>query len=154
MNNQVQANAGHNAYLADGVLLNLTQKLSEPVRKGLADHGKWVASAEALELARLANENPPKLRAFDARGDRLDQVEFHPAYHALMRRGIAIGLGGSTWEEDNEENGVRILKIILDLHKRFSGSLQGYVQSFFDFVLDIYSNYGEKVCKIFEALPS
>ena len=107
MNNQVQANAGHNAYLADGVLLNLTKGLSEPVRKGLADHGKWVASAEALELARLANENPPRLRAFDARGDRLDQVEFHPAYHALMRRGIAIGLGGSTWEEDNEENGVR-----------------------------------------------
>ncbi len=36
------------------------------------------------DLGRLANENPPKLRTVDAKGNRIDFVEFHPAYHAMM----------------------------------------------------------------------
>ena len=40
---------------------------------------------EPLEWGRLANENPPKLRTHDRFGDRIDEVEFHPAWHELMR---------------------------------------------------------------------
>ena len=54
-------------------------------------------TAEMFALARQANENPPKLHAFDAKGYRLDTVEFHPAYHAFMRASIAAGLHASTW---------------------------------------------------------
>ena len=46
---------------------------------------------------RLANENPPKLRTFDAKGRRIDVVEFHPAYHPFMAESIAAGLHASTW---------------------------------------------------------
>ena len=37
-----------------------------------------------MELGELANRNPPTLRAFDRYPHRLDEVEFHPAYHELM----------------------------------------------------------------------
>ena len=39
---------------------------------------------EPLEWGRLANENPPELRTHDRFGDRIDEVEFHPAWHALL----------------------------------------------------------------------
>jgi putative acyl-CoA dehydrogenase len=64
----------------------------------LAEFGAACGGAEAMELGRLANEFPPRLRLVDARGNRLDQVEFHPAYHALMARSMAVGLHGSIWD--------------------------------------------------------
>ncbi len=109
MTNQSPVYAGHNAYLSDGVLLQLTTHLDGKLKEGFTSHGKWVAAPEALDLARLANENPPKLKTYDSKGERADVVEYHPAYHALMRRGIAIGLGGSIWEDDPQEKGVRNL---------------------------------------------
>jgi putative acyl-CoA dehydrogenase len=50
-----------------------------------------------LDLARQANENPPKLKAFDAQGFRRDIIEFHPAYHHFMAESVAAGLHASTW---------------------------------------------------------
>lgn len=50
----------------------------------LAEFGRQWGRAEMFDLAREANENPPKLRRFDPRGYRLDVVEFHPAYHHFM----------------------------------------------------------------------
>jgi putative acyl-CoA dehydrogenase len=64
----------------------------------LAAHGAALGRADVLELGRIANENPPKLKTFDARGFRQDLVEFHPAYHELMRRSIEAGLASSTYE--------------------------------------------------------
>jgi putative acyl-CoA dehydrogenase len=66
----------------------------------LAAFGRHWGSAATFEQARLANENPPKLRAFDAQGRRLDSVEFHPAYHRLMAESVAAGLHASTWQLD------------------------------------------------------
>ncbi|MEE9314081.1 MAG: acyl-CoA dehydrogenase family protein [Rhizobiaceae bacterium] len=105
--NQSPIHAGYNAYTGDGVLMELTKELPKLVRDGFTAHGKWVGSSEALDLARMANENPPKLKTHDAKGSRLDRVEFHPAYHALMRRGVSIGLNGSIWEQGGEEKGIR-----------------------------------------------
>ena len=50
----------------------------------LSAFGTQWGSAAMADRGRLANENTPKLRTFDARGNRRDQVEFHPAYHELM----------------------------------------------------------------------
>src|SRR5262249_7714928 len=58
-----------------------------------------------FEQARLANENGPKLRAFDPQGRRLDLVEFHPAYHHFMRESIGDGLAAMTWDEHGERAG-------------------------------------------------
>jgi len=66
----------------------------------LAAFGRHWGAAAMSEQARLANENPPKLRAFDAQGRRLDSVEFHPAYHRLMAESVAAGLHTSTWQAD------------------------------------------------------
>jgi putative acyl-CoA dehydrogenase len=58
----------------------------------LEQFGALAGSRHMLEQARLANENPPRLRLFDARGFRLDQVEYHPAYHDLMATSTGQGL--------------------------------------------------------------
>jgi putative acyl-CoA dehydrogenase len=66
--------------------------------ENLSAFGGLVGSAASLELGRLANEHPPQLKSFDPRGDRIDHVEFHPAYHQLMAISTAQGLHCSTWE--------------------------------------------------------
>ncbi len=63
----------------------------------LAAFGRQWGTAEMFALARRANENPPKLYTFDPKGLRRDVVEFHPAYHDLMRASVAAGLHASTW---------------------------------------------------------
>jgi putative acyl-CoA dehydrogenase len=64
----------------------------------LAAFGRQWGTAETFSLARRANENPPKLYTYDPKGFRRDVVEFHPAYHDLMRMSVAEGLQGSTWQ--------------------------------------------------------
>jgi putative acyl-CoA dehydrogenase len=63
----------------------------------LSDFGKHWGSAAMAARGRLANENTPKLRTFDARGNRRDEVEFHPAYHDLMAHSAHAGIHNSTW---------------------------------------------------------
>lgn len=59
-----------------------------------------LGSAEVGRLGFEANENPPRLRSFDRYGHRIDEVEYHPAYHALMRLGIEAGVPSVAWTED------------------------------------------------------
>src|SRR5207247_1454876 len=66
--------------------------------KRLAAFGAICGSAEALQRARLANDNPPRLRPFDSEGRRLDTVEFHPAYHECMAISMHEGLHCSAWD--------------------------------------------------------
>ena len=63
----------------------------------LSQFGRHWGSAAMAERGRLANENTPKLRSFDAKGYRRDQVEFHPAYHEVMAHSAHAGLHNSTW---------------------------------------------------------
>jgi putative acyl-CoA dehydrogenase len=79
----------------------------------LASFGQEFGSAETLELGRLAKENPPRLRIADARGDRLDIVEFHPAYHALMRKSMAAGLHCSAWETGRAGTAARAARLFI-----------------------------------------
>jgi putative acyl-CoA dehydrogenase len=57
--------------------------------------GRDYGSAATLDLGRVANENPPRLRIMDGRGNRIDFVEFHPAYHAMMTKSIGYGIHAS-----------------------------------------------------------
>ena len=66
----------------------------------LSAFGQRWGRAELAEWGRLANENTPKLRTYDSRGFRADVVEFHPAYHALMKESVAAGIHSSTWRPD------------------------------------------------------
>ena len=87
----------------------------------LAEFGCHWGTAEMFDLAREANENPPKLRRFDPRGFRLDIVEFHPAYHHFMAQSISVGLHASTWRSDSSgsENGRQSIEY---MRPRDSGS--------------------------------
>ena len=71
----------------------------------LSEFGKHWGSAAMAERGRIANENTPKLRTFDSRGNRRDEVEFHPAYHELMARSAHAGLHNSTWNADGKPAG-------------------------------------------------
>ena len=54
----------------------------------LHELGVRAGSPETQELARLANEHPPVLRTHDRYGHRIDEVEFHPAWHELMTTAV------------------------------------------------------------------
>nr|WP_295465493.1 acyl-CoA dehydrogenase family protein [Mesorhizobium sp.] len=105
--NQTPPLAGSNAWRGDPLLMQLAQDFSEPVRKDLDAIGRFVLSPEAQDLARLANTELPKLRTHDRQGRRLDIAEYHPAYHALMRRSVTNGLHSSIWENGETETGKR-----------------------------------------------
>jgi putative acyl-CoA dehydrogenase len=105
--NQTPPLTGGNAWRGDPLLVQIAEDFSEAVRKDLDMLGRFVMSPEAQDLARLANAETPKLRTHDRHGNRADIVEFHPAYHALLRRGVAAGLHSSVWENGAEETGRR-----------------------------------------------
>jgi putative acyl-CoA dehydrogenase len=66
--------------------------------KELSEFGRHWGSAAMAARGRVANENTPKLRTFDSRGNRRDEVEFHPAYHELMAHSAHAGVHNSTWD--------------------------------------------------------
>jgi putative acyl-CoA dehydrogenase len=65
----------------------------------LRETGRLAGSEHAQEQGRLANENPPKLRTHDRYGHRIDEVEFHPAWHDLMTTAIGHGLHATPWQD-------------------------------------------------------
>ncbi|MBT2507707.1 acyl-CoA dehydrogenase family protein [Streptomyces sp. ISL-98] len=62
--------------------------------------GSLAGSEQAQEWARLAEQNPPVLRTHDRYGHRVDEVEFHPHWHDLMKVAVANGLHGAPWRDE------------------------------------------------------
>ena len=67
--------------------------------EGVRRLGLRAGSAEAQEWAELANVHEPVLRTHDRYGNRVDEVDFHPAWHHLMRAAVAEGLAGAPWAD-------------------------------------------------------
>jgi putative acyl-CoA dehydrogenase len=65
----------------------------------LRELGRLAGSAETIAWGFAANANPPVLRAFDRYGFRIDEVDYHPAYHSLMRAAIGHGIHASSWSD-------------------------------------------------------
>ncbi len=63
----------------------------------LVSLGAAAGSAGWQNHARLANWHPPELHSHDAAGRRIDEVEFHPSYHALLGLALEHGLHGTPW---------------------------------------------------------
>jgi putative acyl-CoA dehydrogenase len=59
--------------------------------------GGTLGTAETMEWGTLANEYPPVLRTHDRYGRRRDEVEFHPAWHHLMRLAVEQGIHNLPW---------------------------------------------------------
>lgn len=64
---------------------------------GLDALGAEMGSVAMQRHARLANTHPPQLLSHDRFGRRVDQVEFHPSYHALLEAALRHGLHGTPW---------------------------------------------------------
>ena len=89
--------SGGNAFTADVPLSAALRDLGDVELKSLVALGELAASEQALEWGRLANVYPPVLRTHDRFGHRIDEVEFHPAWHELMSVAVGNGLHGSAW---------------------------------------------------------
>ena len=82
---------------------------NRPLRDALAHHvprldterlsalGARAGSGEMQSHARLANLHKPLLHTHDVQGRRIDEVEFHPSYHALLGAALEHGLHGTPW---------------------------------------------------------
>jgi len=105
--NQSPVFGGHNTWSDDPLLMRIASALPQQVKTGFAQYGKWLGAPETQELARMANTHTPILKTHDSKGNRVDTVEFHPSYHAFMRKSVSLGMHCSTWELTPEENGHR-----------------------------------------------
>jgi putative acyl-CoA dehydrogenase len=63
----------------------------------LQELGATLGTAGMQAHARLANIHMPELHTHDRFGRRIDEVEFHPSYHALMTAAVGAGLHGTPW---------------------------------------------------------
>ena len=88
-----------NLFTTDQAMVAAVTRECGPARdmEPLAQFGALCGGAEAGELNRLANDNPPELYTHDSQGHRRDAVEYHPAYHQLMEISSAQGLKGALW---------------------------------------------------------
>jgi putative acyl-CoA dehydrogenase len=96
--NQPPPLAGYDALACDPALTGAVRR--EGAGEGLptlTQLAELVASPEAREHARLADVHPPVLRTHDRYGHRIDEVEFHPSWHWLMRTSVGYGLHGAPW---------------------------------------------------------
>lgn len=107
VSNQTPPISATNAWRADPLLMQLANDFSGQTRGELETLARFTRSHEAQDLARLANAEIPVLRTHDRYGRRADIVEYHPSYHALMRRSIGMGIHASAWEESTAEKGKR-----------------------------------------------
>jgi len=65
----------------------------------VSELGRLAGTEEAIAWGFQANSNPPQLRTHDRFGNRIDEVEFHPAWHRLMEVAISHGLHSLPWRE-------------------------------------------------------
>ncbi|MEU9133993.1 acyl-CoA dehydrogenase family protein [Kitasatospora sp. NPDC048540] len=97
--NQVPAPYGHDVAADPTLLAALHRAGAGWAEPELHELGVLAGSEQAWEWGRLANEHPPVLRTHDRWGHRIDEVEFHPAWHELMGVAVGHGLHAAPWRE-------------------------------------------------------
>ncbi|MFF8945094.1 acyl-CoA dehydrogenase family protein [Streptomyces sp. NPDC014864] len=95
--NQAPPLSGHDVFttdraLAEAVGRHVGADLLDEVRGELSALGRAAGSTQLQEWGTQANENPPRLRTHDRYGRRINEVEFHPAWHRLLGKGVSAGL--------------------------------------------------------------
>ncbi|HTV92309.1 MAG TPA: acyl-CoA dehydrogenase family protein [Verrucomicrobiae bacterium] len=98
MNNQPPPLEDYNLFSTDRALLDSLDAAAPSVdRAELLELGALAGDGGTIELGFDANRHSPELRALDRFGDRIDEVHFHPAYHALMCVAVTSGLHAAPW---------------------------------------------------------
>ena len=94
--NQPPPLVDHDVYAGDLALAETTRRLGAETA-GLRELGRLAGTAEAQRWGTEANAYPPVLRTHDRYGHRVDEVDFHPAYHRLLAEAVGHGLAGAPW---------------------------------------------------------
>jgi putative acyl-CoA dehydrogenase len=97
--NQVPPLTGHDVAADPALLSAVSREGAAWAEPELHELGLLAGTAQTQDLARLANVNKPALRTHDARGYRIDEVEFHPAWHQLMSTAVGHGLHAPPWSD-------------------------------------------------------
>ncbi|MFF2897473.1 acyl-CoA dehydrogenase family protein [Streptomyces sp. NPDC057966] len=100
VSNQVPPLTGYDVFGTDQALAEAVQRHTPPellaeVRGELGELGRAAGSAQVQEWGAQANANGPVLRSHDRYGHRIDEVEFHPAWHRLLGHAVGAGLTGA-----------------------------------------------------------
>ena len=97
VSNQPQPMPAYNVWTSDTVLQEcVTREGGGWAADHLDRHGEF-SGGEMMELGHAANVHKPILHQFDRHGRRIDEVEFHPAYHELMRRLMENQVHNFSW---------------------------------------------------------
>ncbi|MEZ5553470.1 MAG: acyl-CoA dehydrogenase family protein [Pseudomonadales bacterium] len=111
--NQAPDLAGTNLFSTDHTLQRIVAHYDGAWgNDALTDYGR-LAGGELAEQGHLANRHTPELRTHDRYGRRIDVVEFHPAYHHLMRTAIAGGVHALPWSTPRP--GAHVVRAALEL---------------------------------------
>jgi len=97
--NQVPLLAGYDVADDPALLAAAAREGAGWAGDSLHELGELAGTRETQEHARLANEHPPVLRTHDARGHRIDEVEFHPSWHVLLGTAVSHGLHAAPWAD-------------------------------------------------------
>src|SRR5689334_9531056 len=90
----------YNMFTSNRALVEaVARECAYPAEAELGALGQRLGTAEMFALGDAANRNPPVLKLFDRFGHRRDEVEFHPAWHQLMRVLVGEGLHTSPWAQ-------------------------------------------------------
>lgn len=90
-----------NLFTSDRVLCETIAREGAGMDTGvLTEFGAYIGSAEMWQAAAAIHRHTPELRAFDRYGARIDEVDYHPAYHAIMERVLEVGTSASPWRGD------------------------------------------------------
>ncbi|WP_433858776.1 acyl-CoA dehydrogenase family protein [Streptomyces kronopolitis] len=98
--NQPPPLVGYNVFASDpvlteGIARHVSASRRDEVREELDTLGRAAGSAQARQWGEQANAHPPVLHTHDRYGHRIDEVEFHPAWHRLLGHAVTAGLTGA-----------------------------------------------------------
>ena len=97
--NQSPALTGYDVADDPAMLSALRREGGGWAEEAVRELGRLAGSARITDLGRQANENPPVLHTHDRFGNRVDEVEFHPAWHELMTVAVRHGLHAAPWRD-------------------------------------------------------
>jgi len=97
--NQAPPLVGHDVAADPALLEGLLREGAGWHATDLHHLGRRAGTEQAQRWGVEANEHEPVLRTHDRYGHRIDEVEFHPAWHALMDVAVSQGLAGACWAD-------------------------------------------------------
>ncbi|HEX2678441.1 MAG TPA: isovaleryl-CoA dehydrogenase [Polyangiales bacterium] len=100
--NQVPPLSGDNPGREPALLEALRREGAAWALPEVEEIGALAGSERCQTWGRLANAYPPVLRTHDRFGHRIDEVEFHPAWHELMTVAVEHGLHAAPWRDERE----------------------------------------------------